>query len=128
MPETRTAGVDVVVADGFATIDFVDRELRGPALAKLIDIGGPGSVEPLTRKGPRKRYRVPEGNAREAGLLDDSSAVDALASGDTGHAQRLADADPRSDSASDRVGDRPQQRQRTKQTRKDDADNASHSG
>lgn len=89
-------GVEVVVSDGFATIDFIDRELRGPALARLIDIGGPDSIEPLTRRGPRKRYRVPEGNAREAGLLDASSAVDALASGDTGHAQRLADADPRS--------------------------------
>lgn len=91
-----SAGIEVAVADGFATIDFVDRELRGPALAKLIDIGGPGSIEPLTRRGPRKRYRVPEGNARAAGLLDDASAVDALTSGDSGYAAALADADPRS--------------------------------
>lgn len=85
------AGVEVVVADGFATIDFTDPDRRGPALAKLIDIGGGESIEPLTRRGPRKRYRVPEGNAREAGLLNEATSVNALASGDTGHARRLAD-------------------------------------
>lgn len=88
---TAPAGVEVVVADGFAIIDFTDPDQRGPALAKLIDIGGGESIEPLTRRGPRKRYRVPEGNAREAGLLTEATSVNALASGDTGHAQRLAD-------------------------------------
>ncbi|KAB7761183.1 hypothetical protein [Mycolicibacterium mucogenicum] len=66
------AGVEVVVDEGFATIDFVDATLRGPGLAKLLEIGGPETIEPLTREkgAERKLYRVPEGNAREAGLLD----------------------------------------------------------
>ncbi|QNL30140.1 hypothetical protein SEA_MARIOKART_13 [Gordonia phage Mariokart] len=67
MPEGIIAEVD----EGFATIDFVDRSLRGPGLAKLIEIGGGESIDTLTRSGPRRQYRVPEGNAREAGLLDD---------------------------------------------------------
>lgn len=66
MPE----GVSVVVDDGFATIDFIDRRLRGTGLAALLAVGGPGTVEVLTRVGPRRLYRTPEGNAREAGLLD----------------------------------------------------------
>jgi len=85
-------GVAVAVADGLATIDFIDPGLRGPALARLIDIGGPLSVETLTRRGPRRLCRVPEGNAREAGLLDDGTEVDAHASGDSGFAAALADA------------------------------------
>lgn len=68
MPEGIVAEVD----GGFATIDFVDTSLRGPALNRLLDIGGPATIETLTRvKGsPRRQYRVPEGNAREAGLID----------------------------------------------------------
>ena len=64
------AGVAAVVDEGFATLDFVDKTLRGPALTRLLKIGGPRSIEVLTREGPRKQYRVPEGNAREAGLVD----------------------------------------------------------
>jgi hypothetical protein len=82
-------GVEVVVEDGFAEIDFIDRRLRGPGLAKLLEVGGPETVETLTRSGPRRRYRVPEGNAREAGLLDRRSRVDALAAGDSGFAEAL---------------------------------------
>lgn len=63
-------GVEVYVEGGFATIDFVDRTLRGPGLSRLIDSGGPSIIEKMTRSGPRVQYRVPEGNAREAGLLD----------------------------------------------------------
>lgn len=66
MPEGIVATVD----DGFATLDFVDKSLRGPALQALLEIGGPATIETLTRVGPRRQYRVPEGNAREAGLLD----------------------------------------------------------
>lgn len=66
MPEGIVATVD----DGFATLDFVDTSLRGPALTKLIEIGGAATIETITRVGPRRQYRVPEGNAREAGLLD----------------------------------------------------------
>lgn len=64
------AGVEVVVEDGFAVIDFVDPATRGPGLASLLKVGGPGTVEVVTRVGPRRLYVVPEGNAREAGLID----------------------------------------------------------
>jgi len=64
------AGVEVTVVDGFATIDFVDRSKRGPGLAALLEVCGPDLVQTLTREGPRRLYRVPEGNARAAGLLD----------------------------------------------------------
>ncbi|WAB09190.1 hypothetical protein SEA_LITTLEMUNCHKIN_14 [Gordonia phage LittleMunchkin] len=84
MPEGIIAEID----GGFATLDFVDRSLRGPALQKLIDIGGQHSIDVLTRSGPRKQYRVPEGNAREAGLIDEATA--ALVGGDTGAADALA--------------------------------------
>jgi hypothetical protein len=67
-------GVEVVVDGGFATIDFTDSSLRGPGLARLIEVGGPEIVETLTREGPRRMYRVPEGNAREAGLIDGAAA------------------------------------------------------
>lgn len=86
MPEGIIAEVD----GGFATIDFIDRSLRGPGLAKLLEIGGPETVETLTRSGPRKKYRVPEGNAREAGLLDGDGDVAVV--GDTGAADSLAGA------------------------------------
>jgi|UPI0002DB7C99 hypothetical protein len=88
-----TAGIEVAVRDGFAIIDFVDPSLRGPALARLVEIGGGASVEAFTRGTPRKVYRVPEGNAREAGLLDDSTLVEALQPAtDTGFAAALAQA------------------------------------
>ncbi|NOR03693.1 hypothetical protein HGK72_26945 [Mycolicibacterium fortuitum] len=65
------AGVDVVVEDGFATIEFVDRSLRGPGLAKLLEVGTPPElIEKVTL--PRLAYIVPEGNARLAGLLDEA--------------------------------------------------------
>jgi hypothetical protein len=73
------AGVLVVVENGFATIDFVDKAKRGPALAKLFEIGTPPeAIEKLTRSGPRAVYVVPEGNAREAGLLDEADVEDAV--------------------------------------------------
>ena len=84
------AGVETVVDGGFATIDFIDVSLRGPALAKLLEVGGPGTIQTITREGPRRKYRVAEGNAREAGLLD--TPVDTTAAGDTGFAADLADA------------------------------------
>lgn len=64
------AGVEVEVSDGFATIEFTELELRGPALARLHVIGGPESISVDTRSGSRVRFTVPEGNAREAGLID----------------------------------------------------------
>lgn len=88
MPE----GVIATVDGGFATLDFVDTSLRGPALDKLLDIGGPGTIETLTRvKGsPRRQYRVPEGNAREAGLLDGGEGSGYVSRPDTGAAAALA--------------------------------------
>lgn len=75
-------GVEVVVEEGFATIDFVDGTLRGPGLAKLLAIGTPpDAIEKLTREGPRAVYVVPEGNAREAGLLDEATEFVAPADG-----------------------------------------------
>ena len=66
------AGIIATVDDGFATLEFTDPALKGPALAELAEIGGPESIETLTRSGPRRRYRVPQGNAQTAGLLDAS--------------------------------------------------------
>jgi hypothetical protein len=97
-------GVETFVDGGFATIDFVDSSLRGSALAKLIAIGGPESVETITRDGPRRKYRVPEGNASEAGLID--NPVDATAHGDLKYAKALAEADPVADGGQYR-GDQP---------------------
>jgi hypothetical protein len=82
-------GVEVVVENGFATIDFTDVSLRGPALQRLLEIGGPETIETLTREGPRRKYRVPVGNVTEAGLLDKRSKVKALASGDSGFSEAL---------------------------------------
>lgn len=63
-------GIVATVDNGFATLDFVDHSLRGPALVKLLEIGGPETIQTVSRRGPRRQYIVPEGNAREAGLLD----------------------------------------------------------
>ena len=65
MPE----GISVIVDDeGFANITFENPLLRGPALDKLIKLGGAETVEKSTENG-YPSYRVPEGNARAAGLL-----------------------------------------------------------
>jgi hypothetical protein len=95
------AGVEVFVEDGFATIDFTDRDKRAEGLSALLKNTPPGLVQTVSRTGPRRQYRVPEGNAREAGLLDgDGDDADAQAAQpyptdpDTGFAQALADADP----------------------------------
>ena len=82
-------GVETVVDGGFATIDFIDVSQRAAGLNKLLEIGGPESIETITRQGPRRKYRVPEGNAREAGLLDKASKQESTAKGDTGFAADL---------------------------------------
>ena len=71
MPE----GIITTIEDGFAVIDFIDPALRGPGLNRLIAAYGPEIIETLTRTGPRRLYRVPEGNAREVGLLDEGLLV-----------------------------------------------------
>lgn len=63
-------GILAEVIDGFAHIQFLDKALAGPALTKILDITGPGVIDVDTRSGPRKIYILPEGTAREAGLLD----------------------------------------------------------
>jgi hypothetical protein len=67
-------GIEVEVRDGFAHIQFLDREKAGPAIAKLLELGGPELIDIDTRSNPRKTYIVPEGTARDAGLLDDSES------------------------------------------------------
>jgi hypothetical protein len=74
MPE----GISVIIDDeGYANITFENRALRGPALDRLIEIGGPGTVDKSTEHG-YPVYRVPEGNARAAGLLATAGVADDL--------------------------------------------------
>jgi hypothetical protein len=61
-------GISTEVEGGYALIDFLDTAKRGPALARLLQQGAPIQID---TSGRRKRYRVPEGNAREAGLIDE---------------------------------------------------------
>lgn len=77
------AGVDVLVEDGYATIAFIDSSQKGTALSRLLAIGGPAAIEVLTREGPRRAYRVPECNARAAGLLDEPAPVKPAAESST---------------------------------------------
>lgn len=63
------AGIEVETEDGFATITFLDRSLRGRALAKLLDLGGPELID-VDTSGTHRRYRVPESIAADAGLID----------------------------------------------------------
>ena len=89
------AGIIATVDDGFATIDFVNQALRAPKLAALVEIGGPGSIETITRDGPRRKYRVPVQFATQAGLLDgDETGAQWSAGKDTGAAAALVAADP----------------------------------
>ena len=82
------AGIEAVVEDGFATLDFTDRALVGPALEALRLAGS--KVTKQTRVGPRAVYTMPEGDAVAAGLLDGSTVrPDHLSYGDTGYAESL---------------------------------------
>lgn len=67
-------GIHAEVTDGFAHIQFLDREKAGPAITKLLELGGPGLLDVDTRSNSRKTYIVPESIARDAGLLDDQPA------------------------------------------------------
>lgn len=82
------AGIEAVVEDGFATLDFIDRSLVGPALEALRLAGSKVTKE--TRVGPRARYTMPEGDAVAAGLLDGATVrPDSLSYGDSGFADTL---------------------------------------
>lgn len=85
MPE----GVVAEVIDGYATLDFVDSSLRRVALGRLLRAAGdnPRLVEPITREGPRAKYRVPEDLAAQAGLID-VQGINPV--GDTGFSDALA--------------------------------------
>lgn len=88
------AGVDVIVDGGVATIDFVDRSLLGPGLAKLLSVAPAELVHKRTRGGPRPTYVVPEEYARAAGLLDDADIKPAPAdSGSQTYDDGLPDSD-----------------------------------
>lgn len=65
---------DDVNNPGFVLLEFVNPTLQGKSLQALITAGGPDVVEPLSREkgSARKRYRVPQGNAAAAGLIDGS--------------------------------------------------------
>lgn len=67
-------GILAEVEDGFARIQFLDPSKRGPALAKLIELGGPELIDIDTRSNPRKTYIVPESIAQDAGLLEAAPA------------------------------------------------------
>jgi hypothetical protein len=95
-------GIEATVDGGFATIDFIDQSLRGPALAEVIEDAGPGVIETITRDGPRRKYRMPLGNATAAGLLDgDEDPAEFSAGKDTGSATALQDADPNENPGTD---------------------------
>ncbi|QFP94635.1 hypothetical protein I5G59_gp15 [Mycobacterium phage LilMcDreamy] len=91
MPE----GIVATVEDGYATLDFVDVTKRGPALQALIELAGPDSIETITRRGPRRQYRVLVDNADAVGLLDgDEVARPRSAGNDSGARDALVAADP----------------------------------
>lgn len=64
MPEGVSTFVD---ENGNAHVSFPDVSLRPAAISRLLATGAPIEVD---TSGKRRSYIVPEGNAREAGLLD----------------------------------------------------------
>lgn len=74
------AGVESVVQDGLATIEFVDHAQRGVGLARLLEFAPADQVQKVTR--PRPAYVVPERYARAAGLLDAAGDLSEDAGGD----------------------------------------------
>ncbi|AHJ88512.1 hypothetical protein Jolie1_012 [Mycobacterium phage Julie1] len=93
------AGIIATVDGDYATIDFVDQSLRGPALAELAELGAP--IETITRDGPRRKYRVLVNFAEQVNLLDLDEEGEVTNPGrvhsaghDTGAAAALVAADP----------------------------------
>ena len=88
-------GIEVFVEEGFAEITVPDKTLRGQVLNSILAHTPVALIEKDTRKGKHVVYRIPEGNARDAGLLDESAVEGRLPiKGDMGLAQDLVDADP----------------------------------
>jgi hypothetical protein len=76
-------GIEVVVENGEATVDFVDPLLKGQGIAALLEVTPPKLVDKVTGPAARVRYRVPEQFARAAGFLDEASTVEAFVEPDT---------------------------------------------
>lgn len=62
-------GVDVDIVDGIAELTFHDAQIKGEALAKLIELGGPHAVA-VDTGGTKRSYKVSEELAAKAGLID----------------------------------------------------------
>lgn len=90
------AGVEVFIEDGLATIGVPDKEQRRQVLNDILAHTPASLVEKLTRSGPFVQYRIPEGNAAAAGLLEESYIKDRFQSdrNDSGRAAALVAADP----------------------------------
>lgn len=67
-------GIEAEVADGFAKVTFTDPSLRGPALAKVLELSGPSFID-VDTSGTRRSYNILESVAREAGLLDEPESA-----------------------------------------------------
>lgn len=90
MPE----GIAVEIENGFATI-APDPGKVNEVLTSLLAVTPAELIEQNTRSGPGIQYVVPEGNAREAGLVDEVSLDAAvLDRADLGYADALQEADP----------------------------------
>lgn len=66
MPEGVSTFVD---ENGDAHVSFLDVSKKAEGIAALLATGAPIVID---TSGPRRSYVVPEGNAREAGLVDES--------------------------------------------------------
>lgn len=90
------AGIETFVDEGFAEITVPDKALRAEVLGKILEHTPAPLVEKDTRKGKYVVYRIPEGNARAAGLIDGDAPSGVIPiKGDMGKAQALVDADPK---------------------------------
>lgn len=98
-------GIETFVDEGFAEITVADKQLRGEVLNKILEHTPVQLVEKDTRKGRHVVYRIPEGNARAAGLVDDPTEGRIPLKADQGFAQDLVDADPQIDGRGDSWGE-----------------------
>jgi hypothetical protein len=87
-------GVETFVDEGFASISVPDTELRAEVLGKILAHTPAALIEKDTRTGRNVVYRIPEGNARAAGLIDGPTDANLGYKQDTGFSQDLVDADP----------------------------------
>lgn len=88
-------GVEVFVSEGFAEISVPDRQKRAEVHRLILEHTPVRLIEKDSRKGKFVVYRIPEGNAREAGLLDEVRDEPLQYKQDMGYGQALVDADPK---------------------------------